>query len=345
MPFFAKYFIRRLGAFLFAVWGAYTIAFAFFHLIPGDPINVLVATMGQTYGATGAQVTAAYNAESGEAMAEAFRARFGLDRSLPEQYVLYLRNILLRGELGPSLLDFPNDAKVLILRALPWTIGLLGVSVVIAWTLGLVVGVLVGWLRDTVFGNTVIAVSLGLAQVPSYLMALFLILSLAYGLALFPGMWAYDPTLTPGLNWAFIVSVIQHSFLPAASIVIVTLAGWIISTRSLVVGILGEDYLVYARAKGLPNNRVLNRYVLRNALLPQVTGLGMSLGFALNGSLLVEALFVYPGLGRLLQVAIQSLDYNVVQGIILISIVAVLAANLVIDLILPLVDPRVRYGD
>jgi peptide/nickel transport system permease protein len=175
-------------------------------------------------------------------------------------------------------------------------------------------------------------------------MALFLLLSLGYGLRLFPTRGAYTPLRTPELSFSFIADVVQHAILPGLAVVVVSFAGWVISSRSLIISILGEDYLVFAKAKGLRAGRIFRHYALRNALLPQVTGLGMSLGFIVNGAYLVENFFAYPGMGWVFVQAIAALDYNVIQGIVFISITAVLTANLLIDLVLPLVDPRVQLG-
>lgn len=169
-----------------------------------------------------------------------------------------------------------------------------------------------------------------------------LVFLLAYTPQWLPSRDAYDAGATPGFNGAFVRSMLEHGILPGLSILIVSLAGWIVSTRALMVLILGEDYLLYAQAKGLSGRRVFMQYALRNTLLPQVTGLAISLGFILNGALLVETLFNYPGLGSLLARAVGPLDYNTIQGIVLISIVATLTANFLLDILLPLVDPRIR---
>jgi len=245
---------------------------------------------------------------------------------------------------SPSLVRFPTPAQTLILRALPWTIGLLSLSVVIAWIAGVLIGGLLGWRRDLPGSEFLTTVSLALSQVPQYIIALALIFLFAYTLTWLPSRDAYPANVSPGLTLDFFLGVFRHGILPALSIVIVSATGWIISTRSLIVSILGEDYLLYAQAKGLSPRRIFTQYALRNALLPQLTGLAISLGFIVNGAILVETLFNYPGLGSLLVGAIQALDYNTAQGIILISIISVLTANLVLDLMLPLVDPRIRRG-
>jgi peptide/nickel transport system permease protein len=227
---------------------------------------------------------------------------------------------------------------------MPWTIGLLGLSVVIAWILGVLLGGVVGWRRLSPVSGVLTTIAIALSQIPQYIVALFLLFLFAFTLAWLPTRNAYPANATPGFNLDFILGVIQHGLLPALAIVLVSVSGWLISTRSLVVSILGEDYLIYAQSKGLPNRHIFLNYVLRNAMLPQITALAISLGFIVNGALLIETLFNYPGLGTLLVRAISILDYNTIQGIILISIVAVLTANLLIDLALPLVDPRIRTG-
>jgi peptide/nickel transport system permease protein len=238
--------------------------------------------------------------------------------------------------------NFPRPVEELLAIRLPWTIGLLSVSVVLAWVLGLMVGTAAAWWRDSWAAGLLTNLSIALSQVPPYLVAIVLVLVLAYNLQILPARGAWDAQYAPGFSLPFILSVIQHAILPATSIILVSVAGWILSTRSLVVSILGEDYLLYAEAKGLPDAQVMRRYALRNALLPQATGLALSLGFVMSGQLLIETLFVYPGMGELLSRAIGQYDFNTIMGCIALSIITVMTASLIVDLLLPLVDPRVR---
>lgn len=330
-----SYLARRFAIYVVTIFGSFTVAFFFFHLIPGDPISSLLTSLRQQY---------SYATPASKAMIDAYQHEFGLDKSLPEQYVDYLDKVFLHFDFGPSLVRFPTPSQVLILRAMPWTIGLLSLSVVIAWIAGVLIGGLIGWRRDLPGSEFLTTISLALSQVPQYIVALALIFLFAYTLAWLPTRDAYPASVSPGWTPDFFLGVLRHGILPALSIVIVSATGWIISTRSLIVSILGEDYLLYAQAKGLSPRRIFSQYALRNALLPQLTGLAISLGFIFNGAILVETLFNYPGLGSLLVGAIQALDYNTAQGIILISIVSVLTANFVLDLVLPLVDPRIRRG-
>ncbi|NDJ60718.1 MAG: ABC transporter permease [Chloroflexi bacterium] len=331
---FLRYGLRRLAVYLLTIWGAFTIAFVFFRLIPGDPIELYYREL-QAEGFSGESAV-------NDAAAETIRERIGIDGTIIEQYFRFMGNVIFRAEFGGSILAVGTPVRDLILRALPWTIGLLGLSVLIGWVLGVIVGGLVGWARNSPFANGLTTISIALSQVPQYIAALALLYLFAFTLAWFPVRNAYPGTVIPGFNLDFIVGVIRHGTLPALAIIIVSVSGWILSTRSLVVLILGEDYLQYAQSKGLPRGYLFTNYVLRNALLPQITALAISLGFIVNGALLIETLFSYPGLGLLLQRAVTQLDYNTIQAIVLISILSVLTANFLLDLVLPFIDPRVR---
>jgi len=326
------YILKRLGLYIFTIWGAFTIAFLFFHLVPGDPISSYVRSMEQRY---------ARKIQDSEQIIAAYKKMMGLDGNLFQQYTRYLYNVIFKFQLGPSFMSFPTPAEKYIFEALPWTIGLLGIATVIAWLLGFIIGGIAGWKRDSPVFGIFTDLALVISQIPPYFIALALLFFFSYTLVWLPRRGAFDAYVTKAFTWDFIKSVIIHGTLPALSLVLTALFGWFISTRAIVVSILGEDYLIYAKAKGLRGGDLLRNYVLRNAMLPQVTGLALSLGFVLNGALLVEILFNYPGLGSLFRDTISMLDYNTVQGIMLISIVAVLTATLLIDLLLPLVDPRI----
>lgn len=329
------YLLRRLVTYFLTIFGSFTVAFIFFRMMPGNPLGALINTMRQQY---------SYAIPDADKMIEEYERLLGLNGNWFEQYVRYVSNVVLHFDLGPSLTAFPTHAQVLIFQALPWTIGLLGISVLISWALGLVLGGIVGWRRNFPGSQWLTTLAIGLSQIPQYFVALLLIFLFAYTLLWFPARGAYPATVIPGLSVPFITGLLRHSFLPALSIVVVSVSGWLISTRSLMISILGEDYLLFAEAKGLRPSYIFSRYALRNALLPQLTGLAISLGFIMNGAFLVEYIFTYPGIGTLFINAIGILDYNTVQGIVLISIVAVLTANLLLDLLLPLVDPRIRVG-
>ena len=329
------YIAKRTILYVITLFISFSVVFLFLRLIPGDPITRYLRMLEQRY---------SYSTEMLD-IVQKWKANLGLEGDLFTQYSRYMQNVFLRLDLGPSFVAFPTPVQNLILARLPWTIALLGVATLISWSIGTLAGIILGWKRGTKFDSTLFTIALCMSQVPYYIAATFLVLLLAYVFPIFPSRYAFSPGVQIKLSLEFIANVIYHSFLPALSIVLTSAFGWLISARFLTISIIGEDYLLFAQAKGLKSSRVLNRYILRNALLPQVTGLAMSLGFIVNGAYLVEWVFSYPGVGGLLQYAINLVDYNTIQGIILMSIFTVLTANLIMDLIYPLIDPRIRLGE
>lgn len=328
------YGIRRFGLYLVELWGSLTIAFFFFRLIPGDPVQTFIQTLQQNY---------VYNQQASQEVIDRYRAEFGLDGNLFVQYLKFLQRLIFERDLGPSLINYPTPAFEVVAQSLPWTVGLLGISAVLAFVIGILAGAVAGWRRGKIGAEVATTTSIALGHVPFYFLALILVYIFSYILGWLPNRSAYDSAIPVGLTPEFIGSLIQHGLLPAGSIVIIGVFNWLLSTRMLMVPILGEDYLHYAEAKGLRPNRILTRYALRNCYLPQVTGFGISLGFIFNGNLLVEQLFNYPGLGFTLVTAINQLDFNTVLAVTTISIFFVLTANLILDLLMPLLDPRVKY--
>lgn len=328
------YIFKKILTYIVVLLVSFTVIFFVLRLIPGNPIRTYINSLRQRYGIA--------DPYSEEIIAE-FEKAYGIDKDIFTQYFLFLKRLFLEFNLGPSFLSFPTPTQELILQRLPWSIALLGVATIIAWVLGILAGVLVGWKQGTRTDSYIFTFSIIMAQIPFYLLALTLVLFLAYVFPLFPTKGGYSPTVTPGLSIEFIASVIYHAILPSLSLVVVSFFGWLISTRALTISILGEDYLQLAQAKGLKKVRILRRYVMRNILLPQTTGLAMSLGFIVNGAFLLEWIFVYPGIGTLFVNSIGFLDFNTIQGIILLTMFTVLTANLLIDLIYPLIDPRITH--
>jgi peptide/nickel transport system permease protein len=329
---FIRHLGRRLLSYLITIFAALTINFFIPRLIPGDPISTLLLRMAQQ-----GQVVS-----GGPELVEAFKRRFGLEGNWLVQYRNYVLR-LFEGDLGPSIMAFPMTVQDLIIKALPWTIGLLFVSVMISWILGNILGAFIGWRRESKADTVITSLSLCLHQIPYYFLALILVFLLAYTIPLFPASGA----LTTGARLGglrLMADIIYHSILPALSIVIVSVGGWVITMRSMILTTLGEDYILLAEAKGLRKNLILMKYALRNALLPQATGLGIALGFIMNGALLTEVIFNYPGLGALFVTALGNVDYNLMQGILLMTIVAVLTANLILEIAYPLIDPRIGHG-
>lgn len=333
MPALVGYIGRRLLAYLLTVFIAISANFFIPRLIPGDPISALLAQMAQH----GEIVS------GGTEIIEAYKEQFGLNGTWLEQYFRYLWS-LLRGDLGPSIMAFPTTVQELLVDAIPWTMGLLLVATVISWLLGNLLGAIVGWRRESKTNSAIVLLSLGLNQIPYYFVALLLVFFFSYNLPIFPSSGGF--TLIGGrpegirLVW----DIIYHATLPALSIVIASVGFWVITMRSMILTTLGEDYILLAEAKGLKRQVVLLKYALRNALLPQAAAFGIALGFVMNGSILTETIFNYPGIGALLLSAIGNLDYNLLQGILLLTILSVLTANLILEMLYPIIDPRISHG-
>ncbi len=328
-----KYIIVRVSTYLFTIFLAITIVWWLFHLLPGDPISIFFGYMSTRYQA---KSTEYYQ------MILTYRKAFGLDKPLWEQYISFLRELILNRNLGPSLISFPVKVQDILWSKLPWSIGLLSISTVIAWIIGIVIGSFAGWKQGKKFDKIISASAIVFSQIPFYITAVLSALFLGYFLGWFPTSGGYSINIRPLLSLEFLWSVIKHGTLPAFSIVLSSALSQVLLQRALLVTILGEDYLLFAEAKGLTKYRIFFSYALRNSLLPQVTSLGISLGFVMSGSIIVENIFKYPGIGRLFSEAISVQDYNTIMGCVIISIFTVLTASLITDLILPLLDPRLK---
>ncbi|MCD6464829.1 ABC transporter permease [Candidatus Bathyarchaeota archaeon] len=328
-----NYIFIRVIEYIASLFILITINFFIPRLIPGDPLSTMIARL----------TAQGYIIPGGKEIVEAYRQRFGLSGTLLDQYLAYLSN-LLRGDLGLSISAFPKRVDEIIFEALPWSIGLLSIAVLISWIIGNILGVFVARVRSAKLGSAIAYTALFFNQVPYYIFAMILIYLFAYLFKVLPISGSHEYTVKPELSLAYIIDVIRHSLLPALSIILISIGGWMITMRSIVVTILGEDYLLFAEAKGLKKGTIFKRYLFRNALLPQVTGLAISLGQVVSGSLLVELVFGYPGIGYVMQWSVMNLDYNVMQGCFLIITIAVLTSLLFVDIISMLIDPRVRRG-
>ena len=332
---YMRYIGRKLIPYIITVFVAITANFFIPRLIPGDPITVMLSRMSLSGASTA----------DGAEIVEAYKKQFGLDGSWLTQYKNYILN-LFQGDLGPSIMAFPMTVHEILMTAIPWTIGLLVVATVISWVLGNLLGVLIGWRRESKTNSVILYLSLCLNQVPYYFIALILVFFLAYTLPIFPTTGAYSVIGTQYEGLRLVVDIVYHATLPALSIIISFIGYWIITMRSLIITTLGEDYILLAEAKGLKRSVILSKYAFRNALLPQTAALGMQLGFVLNGAILLEIIFNYPGIGALLFLAIGNVDYNLMQGILLLTVLSVLSANLILEMVYPLIDPRISHrGD
>lgn len=327
-----SYIVRRVGVFILVIWGAATINFILPRLAPGDPITAVLLRMEQQGMFLDNQLE----------LIDFYRAKFGLDDPLPVQYVKYLRNMATL-EMGYSLSYYPTPVKEIIFRSLPWTIGLLSVATTLAFLFGTTAGALMGWRATPKWLRNLLPFTMTFASIPSFLMALVLLYIFVFGLEWFPAGGAYGLAVEPGFTWPFIKDVIYHAILPVAAVVIVAAGGWALGMRGMMITIHGDDYIILAKAKGLSKSRVFWRYAARNALLPQVTALAMSLGGVVSGSALVENWFAYPGVGWLLGMAVSNSDYTLIQGITFFMVLATALAVLLIDLFYPKIDPRITY--
>lgn len=325
-----RYYLRKLAFYLVALWAAVTLNFFIPRMMPGDPADILMAKLQQHGGGVDPSARRAYELLLGA----------HTDESLLGQYIAYLGN-LLRGDFGISVSDFPTPVSTVIATSLPWTIALVGIATVLAVVAGIVLGVLVGWRRGTWLDSLVPATTV-LSAVPYFWLALILVAVLGSALGWLPLLGGYDVAITPGPYTDFIMSALYHGILPAATIVISSVGGWVLGTRNMMVSAMAEDFVLTAKAKGLSERRVMIRYAARNAVLPSVAGFAISLGFVVAGSIVTEQVFAYPGIGSKLLQAVQNNDYALMQAIFLVITVTVLAANLAVDLLYGLIDPRTR---
>ncbi|MCZ7429462.1 ABC transporter permease [Micromonospora sp. WMMA1949] len=322
-----RFLLQRVAFYLFTAWAAITLNFFIPRMVPGDPVQSLIS---RNQGRISADAIAS------------LRVLFGLDsdRSLWEQYVAYWGQ-LLRGDLGLSFTFFPAPVSEVIGSSLPWTVGLVGVTTIVSFLLGTALGVGAGWRRGSWIDGLLPATTF-LSSIPYFWLGLVAIALFAGPGSFFPSSGGYEPGLVPAFDAYFVPSAIQHSILPAATILVSSMSGWILSMRNMMVTVASEDYITVAHAKGLSERRVALSYAARNALLPNVSGFALSLGFIVGGTLLVEIVFSYPGLGFQLFQAVGAKDYPLMQGIFLIITISVLVANLLADVAYLLLDPRTR---
>ncbi|WMT86176.1 ABC transporter permease [Pelagibacterium sp. 26DY04] len=321
------FLLRRLAFYLAAFIAAATINFFLPRMMPGDPIDIMFASAGS---------------ELSLENLNALKLTFGfIDAPLGEQYISYLKSVF-TGDLGRSIKYFPLPVTELLGRALIWTVGLMGIATLLSFALGTFLGVMAAWRRGTLFDSVVSLSAIFSSSVPAVVVSLIVLFVFGYTLEWFPNGYAADPMLDPGLNWGYISSVIYHGTLPMLTLVIVLTGGFAVTMRNNMINLLGEDYIVMGRAKGLPDGNVMIWYAARNALLPTVSSLAIAIGTVLGGSLVTEVVFNYPGLGNTLYQAILARDYPVIQGQLLIMTGAMLVANFIVDLSYVLLDPRLK---
>ncbi len=322
-----RYLLRQLGLYFIAAWASLTLNFLIPRLMPGDPATAMFAR---------------FRGQLQPEAIDALRKAFGFtDAPLYMQYITYLRHTL-TGDLGLSIAHFPAKVTDVIATGLGWTMLLSGAAVLVSFALGTLLGIIATWKRGGWLDSVMPPVLMFLGAFPYFWLAMVSLYILGFVLGAFPLRHAYSDTLSPEWSFEFIGSVLSHMVLPALSIVIATIGGWMLGMRSAMVTVLSEEYITMAQAKGLSQWRVMFSYAARNALLPNVTGFGMALGFVLAGSLLTEIVFSYPGQGYLLIQAVRNQDYPLMQGIFLTITLAVLGANFLVDVVYVFLDPRAR---
>ena len=323
MSFLAKRFLFYLVAFLVAV----TFNFAIPRMMPGDPADIMLA-----------QASGTIPPEAREAL----KATFGyIERPLYVQYFEYLKSVF-TWDFGLSVRFYPVPVADLLARALPWTLFLTGTALVISFASGSIFGILAAWRRGGVFDSIISPLALALQSIPSVVISLTALFLFAITLDWLPSGYAYNPSLDPGLSASYLGSVALHSILPVLTLSAVFIGGYLITMRNNMIGQLGEDYVHMAEAKGLSDARVRYTYAARNALLPSVTALALSFGALFGGALITEVVFNYPGVGNLLYIGILSRDFPLIQGQLLIMTLAMLTANLIVDIAYIFLDPRLR---
>ncbi len=323
-----RFALRRLAFFALTLWAALTLNFLLPRLMPGNPA---VAMIAKFKGGVSPQAL------------KALEIQFGVEthKSLVSQYGSYIVNMA-TGRFGTSLSQYPASVGHIVLNAIPWTLGLVGITTILAFILGTSIGILSAWRRggalDSIMPPTFVITSV----IPYFWLGLVLILVFGVQLKWLPYFFSYDYTLTPSFSAAFIGNVLQHAILPAATLLITTIGTWILTMRNTMITTLAEDYVRMARAKGLPNRRIMLDYAARNAILPNLTGFAMSLGFVLGGAILIEYVFNYQGVGYWLLAAVNNEDFPLMQALFLLITLAVLVAILISDIATAILDPRTR---
>ncbi len=323
-----RFALRRLGFFVLTLWAAVTLNFFLPRLMPGNPA---LAMMAKFHGRL-----------SGQALT-ALEVIFGVNthQSLLSQYVHYLGQVA-TGNFGTSLFFFPEPVSQVVRGAIPWTLGLVGVTTILAFVLGTGLGIVTAWRRGSRLDSVLPPVFVITSAIPYFWVGMMFILIFGVRLKWLPYTFAFDPSVTPGISGAFIGNVLEHALLPALALLITTIGTWILTMRNTMVSVLAEDYVRMARAKGLPGRRIMYDYAARNAILPNLTGFAMSLGFVIGGAILIEYVFDYPGVGYMLLQAVENEDYPLMQALFLLITVAVLVAILLSDIATALLDPRTR---
>lgn len=330
----ANFWLRRILKMLFITWIVVTIIFFVVRLMPGSPTDVLVQELMVTRGL-------AYD----EALNQAAQLLgIKLDEPIMNQYFAYMGN-LLKGDMGKSYRNTTNTVIGMISERLPWTLFSVGVSLIVSFIIGVSLGMIIAYRRNTWLDHLLTSISAVLDAIPGYLTAILVFVLLGVVLKWVPITMmrgASSPGIEPGFTWEFISDAFAHLAVPGLVYVLATVGNWMLRMKSNTLSTLGEDYVTVARARGLPDSQIITSYVGRNASLPVVTSLAISLGVLMGGSILIENIFTYKGIGLLLLSAVNSRDYPLMQGVFIVTTIAVIVANFLADLLYGWLDPRTR---
>lgn len=322
-----KYILKKVSFFLLTLWVAASINFFLPRMMPGNPAENLIAR---------------FQGQISDKALHAIEIAFGLNvhESMINQYFEYFKNIF-TGNFGTSLVYFPTPVVKIIEQSLPWTIGLVGIATVIGFIFGTLLGIYVAWRREKKVSSIILVSALFVRSFPYFWFGLLILYLFGFVLGWFPLGGAYTTKMTLH-GVAYVSNVVYHGFLPALTIIISSLGGWLLTMRNNMISVLAEDYITVAEAKGLKEREIMLKYAARNAILPSVTGFAMSIGFIVGGAILTEIVYSYPGMGYVLYQAVVGQDYPLMQAIFLMISIAVLGANFIADMVYVLIDPRVR---
>ncbi len=329
---YLKFALKRFIQLALVVFFGVSAAFFISHMSPIDPVEAAIGRMS---------ARTSIDPASTQLMRETLTELYGTNVPLLEQFVNFWRRAV-TGDFGPSLLAFPTPTIDLVMRALPYTVGLLSFTVVFTWIVGNIFGALAGYYQNNKLLKVFGVITVGLQPFPHYVIALLMIILFAFVWPIFPSSGAFSMGVVPGWNLPFLLDLGYHAILPAMSLALVGLGGWYLGMRALVSNIVTEDYVTFAELAGVRKRRILGSYVIRNALVPQVTALAMTLGSIFSGTVIVEVVFSYPGLGTLLVKGVNQGDFSLVLAVSTFAVISVAAAIFIVDLLHPILDPRVR---
>jgi len=327
-----KIILRRLGFLGLVIWVASTIVFFVPRLSATNPIRERFAALARTGGFSPADL---------EALIASYTEQFGLDRPLLDQYWSHLGNVATL-DFGVSLNKYPSTVIQIITQAIPWTLALLLVTTILSFVIGNLLGALSAWPRAPQWVRNVATPFVLLTGVPPVIMGVLLLFFVGFKLKLLPLGGAYSIGVVPNMSWTFMLDLMTHQILPALSLILGSVGGWVLSMRGMGITIQGEDYVNFAEHKGLTAGRIFRDYYLRNTLLPQTTGLALALGTVVTSAIVVEGIFGLPGIGTALNEAIRSNDFPVIYGIVLFITVAIATLMALMEFVYPLLDPRIK---